>query len=253
MSYDIYDAWLDEKENELRWPFAQWRHYATHLREEAAYFNAFKYPSHASAISQSLQFLFGQPSTEDRLQQALEAAADCVEVAIDEAESEAYSAWMNHEVWLPVMSVSARPEESPVPFLIECIDAVGPGDDFSEMEICAGAGLWALGEWLIAFEADEQATMHWAMSQIAFAWSEAKYYAALAQAERDTKRRRTSSAQIAAQARHASNRKNKQAAEALWKSKAWKSQAEAAREIVKTFHVVQPVAERWIRGFKAKP
>lgn len=253
MSYTERDAWLDEKALG-DWPFSRWRVEPFTLREGFRYFGFAHRRSDVGALQWRLQAVIGRENqSESRLQFLLGEAVQVIETAIEHSETDAYCSWLKHDVWLPVLDDSLIGENSPAELLSQSLDYVGPTDHATEREMLSAVGLWLVGEYarLPASEDYRHAAM---IGQIGVALAGASYLSGHEEALESEAKRVSRRNRAGAEARHAANRERLANAEDWWNEIAngVLSQAEAARQISRQFHVVEDVAKRWVRQFKRK-
>lgn len=252
MSYDILDAWIDEKALG-DWPFDRWSIGSLPFREDYDYFYHPNLVSGVGALHYRLSSVFGLRSDRKaKLRRALNAAVEIVDSAIENSDADAFSCWESQELWLPVLDDTLNGSERPADMLAQSIDYVGVPDEASAREVSAALGLWLIGE-LQALPKNENWMHASILVQIAIATAEAEFYRGLDEAKKDEQRELTSRAQKANTARHAANRARVKEAESWWIDSGQNmSQAQASRDIAARFHVVEDVAKRWVRQFKQR-
>lgn len=248
MSYTELDAWLDEKDLG-DWPFNRWGVESFPLRPGHRYFWSYSCSDTIDRIFYRLQYAFGS-SEVGRLEHALQGAVETIRCAIEHSEDDAYTTWLNHDVWLSVVDESLTVSDDPVQLLIESIDYVGTPEGVSKIELCAAIGLWAAGEWAFFDKKKNEQGKGWAMAQAAVALAEAEYHRGCLYAEGERESKVSQQNRGAAQKRHASNRENKLRGRDIWLSKAWGVQADAERAIAAACNITKEVAGRWVRQFK---
>lgn len=256
MSYDAYDAWLDEK---ARQPFDFELLELGDIAPTAGVRYLHAPALHSAAclglLHDRLRFAFGYRSDDARLQEALQAVVEVVHAAIDSAECEARDAFMSGESLNRLcMGVGPHGLDEPARAFIESLDAVGPPDGFSEQDLCAGLGLLLIGNLSRLDDArvpDLHALETWSLGEAALLLAEAQWYLGKAAALREGESSLSSRNRKAAEVRHVANRERKR------KARQWYLEhgveldvkADASREIQKQFNVTFEVAKRWVTQF----
>lgn len=247
MSYKTYDAWLDEV-NTGDWPFERWALPNLDLREDYDYLRRYSFNS---PIIYRLRSNF-KPNDRGSLIATLNEAKEIVETAIENSEADAYSAWLGHEVWLPVLDDSIRSDTQPAQILIESIDYVGT-NEFEPQQVCAAMGIWCYGEYSNALGQDNHMQAIDYLHEAALALAEAEWYRGKKEQELTVRRQLSKRNRIAAEKGHTAHRENKLQGFVIWDSRKWRVQADAEREIASQCNITQAVAGRWIREFKRSP
>jgi hypothetical protein len=192
---------------------------------------------------------FGQPG-KARLADKLLESSKVVLCAIEEVESEAYACWLRHEVWHSRIDDRLRGIDNVAQLVIECLGVVGPPANVTEQEICAAIAIWCIGEWAHFDRAGDERSKSWAIVQAAISLAEAEYWRGVTDRTAQEQRELGHRTRKAAEARHRVNRERKERAFDLWRSRAWKVQADAERAIAEQCHITKEVAGRWVREFK---
>lgn len=196
-----------------------------------------------------MQQAFGD-GNRDALVAALNEAREVMEGAIESSRSDAYLAWLKHDVWLPTLGDSYKISERPAQLLTECIGVVGTRE-CTEQQVCAAVALWCYGEHFgTVLNGKHETEM---LEQAALALAEAEFYRGMdAQTARMAVVRSVRN-KAAADKGHEANKIRKLHGFEIWDSRRWQVQADAEREIAKQCNITQPVAGRWIRDYKHTP
>lgn len=196
-----------------------------------------------------MQQAFGN-GNRDVLVTTLNEAREVIESAIENSQSDAYAAWLKHDVWLPTLGDSYRISERPAQLLIESLDLVGTRE-CTEQQVCAAVALWCYGEHFGAVLNGKHETEM--LEQAALALAEAEFYRGMKVQTARMAVVRSVRNKAAANKGHEANKKRKLRGFEIWDSRHWQVQADAEREIAKQCNITQPVAGRWIRDYKHAP
>lgn len=249
MSYGGKEAWSDEKQLGS-WPFERWGLGGFRLRADFDYFNFS--PTHGiNAIAYRLREGFGRNKTNADLQAALDAADELVDSAIEISESEAFGTWLKQEIWLPILDESLNGEDNPAEMLVDSLLVVGGTlDDHEEYELHAALGLWLVGEFAFHKTKNNISRQLVILEQTAIALAASQYELGQINGKSIEKKLLKKRNKAASAVRHKANRENKEKGQLIWRSKNWKTQADAERAISLECHIEKAVAGRWIREFK---
>jgi hypothetical protein len=137
--------------------------------------------------------------------------------------------------------------------LAQSLDYVGAPDGYSEKELSAALGLWLIGE-LHHLPKREDFRHTEMLIQIGVSVAEAEFYRGMEEGKKQEVQKLSKRTRVANDQRHAANRERLKDAEKWWLAVAngSMSNAESARQISGKFHVVEPVAKRWIRQFQQR-
>lgn len=256
MSYDIYDAWLEEQ-GWGRFDFELFELDRMPLRSGVDYFPSFVTgrfsKQRLNRCQQRLGNAFGSRDP-TILAAALEAAYNTVWAARERMESEARSAFESGESLQSLCEgYGALGSDEPARTLLESLDEVGPEEGFTGEQLCAAVGLWLLGETVAAEEsAKAEEVSEWAETEALELMAEAEWYRGRAEVLRDKGAELSRRNKRAAQVRHSGTNSRRKAANAwyLTEGRALPTKAAAAAAVAKQASISFEVAKRWVTAFE---